>query len=43
MSIPPQLFITLQRGNSIETCPTCARLIYWDEIMKEAALEAGEK
>jgi predicted nucleic acid-binding Zn-ribbon protein len=43
MSIPPQLFVVLQRGNTIETCPTCARLIYWDEIMKEAALEEGEK
>jgi predicted nucleic acid-binding Zn-ribbon protein len=43
MSIPPQLYITLQRGSSIETCPTCNRIIYWDEIMKDAQLEAGEK
>ena len=43
MKIPPQLFIMLQRGTAIETCPTCARIIYWDEIMKEQALEAGEK
>ncbi len=43
MKIPPQLFIMLQRGTAIETCPTCARIIYWDEIMKEQALEQGEK
>ena len=43
MKIPPQLFIMLQRGTAIETCPTCARIIYWDEIMKEVQLEEGEK
>jgi uncharacterized protein len=43
MKIPPQLFIMLQRGTAIETCPTCARIIYWDEIMKEQKLEEGEK
>ncbi len=42
MAIPPQLFNLLQRGNSIETCPTCARIIYWSEIMKDKALERGE-
>jgi predicted nucleic acid-binding Zn-ribbon protein len=26
--IPPQLAITLQRANSIETCPNCHRIIY---------------
>jgi predicted nucleic acid-binding Zn-ribbon protein len=43
MKIPPQLFIQLQRGTVIETCPTCARIIYWDEMMKEQQLEQGEK
>jgi len=43
MRIPPQLFIQLQRGNAIETCPTCNRIIYWDEMMKEQRLEEGEK
>ena len=42
MSIPPQLFNLLQRGTSIETCPQCARIIYWSEIMKEKELERGE-
>lgn len=27
-NIPPQLAITLQRANSIETCPNCNRIIY---------------
>jgi predicted nucleic acid-binding Zn-ribbon protein len=40
MSIPPQLFIQLQRANTIETCPTCNRLIYWDQLLKD---ELGEK
>lgn len=35
MNIPPQLFNVLQRGLSIETCPSCHRIIYWEEIMNE--------
>lgn len=42
MSIPPQLFNMIQRGNSIETCPTCNRIIYWQELMAEKKLERGE-
>ena len=34
MAIPPQLYNTIQRGTSIEACPSCTRLIYWDELMK---------
>ena len=35
MNIPPQLFNVLQRGNSVETCPYCHRIIYWADIMKD--------
>lgn len=35
MAIPPQLYNMLQRGTSIESCPSCTRLIYWDEYMKQ--------
>ena len=35
MNIPPQLFNQLQRGNSIEVCGNCNRIIYWEEIMKD--------
>ena len=43
MAIPPQLYNILIRGETMETCPTCHRIIYWDEILKEKALEAGEQ
>jgi predicted nucleic acid-binding Zn-ribbon protein len=32
-NIPPQLAITLQRANSIETCPSCHRIIYSVEAL----------
>jgi len=35
MNIPPQLYNVLQRGVSVETCPSCHRIIYWEEIMKD--------
>jgi uncharacterized protein len=37
MNIPPQLYNVLQRGVSIEICPSCSRIIYWDDIMKDPA------
>ena len=36
MNMPPQLYNVLQRGTSLETCPYCHRMIYWDELMKES-------
>ena len=41
MNIPPQLFNVLQRGVSVETCPSCHRIIYWEEIMKDDQAAAG--
>ena len=43
MNIPPQLFNVLQRGNSVETCPYCHRIIYWEELMKDPAEAPAEK
>jgi len=37
MNVPPQLYHTLPRGNTLETCPYCHRIIYWEEIMKAEA------
>jgi predicted nucleic acid-binding Zn-ribbon protein len=37
MNVPPQLFNTLQRGNTLETCPYCHRIVYWEDLMKEEA------
>jgi hypothetical protein len=31
ISIPPQSFIELQKGEQILSCPNCQRLIFWDE------------
>ncbi len=31
MGIPPQQFIELKKADSLRTCPSCARLIYWGE------------
>jgi predicted nucleic acid-binding Zn-ribbon protein len=42
MNIPPQLYNLLQRGQTIETCPSCHRIIYWEELMKDQpSAEAG--
>ena len=30
MNIPPQLYNTLHKGDSIETCPYCKRIVYWE-------------
>lgn len=42
MNIPPQLYITIQRGASIESCPYCHRIIYWEGVMKDPADDAGK-
>jgi uncharacterized protein len=36
-NIPPQLAITLQKANSIETCPSCLRIIYSAEAVNPPA------
>jgi hypothetical protein len=36
-NIPPQLAITLQKANSIETCPNCHRIIYSAEAVNPPA------
>jgi hypothetical protein len=41
MNLPPQLFNMLQRGTSLETCPFCHRIVYWDDLMKDAPAEGG--
>jgi predicted nucleic acid-binding Zn-ribbon protein len=41
MNIPPQLYNTLQRGQTIETCPSCHRIIYWEDLMKDPTADAA--
>ena len=31
MNIPPQLYNELQRGNKLQRCPICERIIYWKD------------
>ncbi len=42
MNIPPQLYNVLQRGSSIETCPSCHRIIYWEDLMKDPESAKGD-
>jgi predicted nucleic acid-binding Zn-ribbon protein len=42
MNIPPQLFNLLQRGDSIELCGNCNRIIYWDKLLENPDGAAAE-
>ncbi len=35
ISIPPQSFVEIQKGEQILSCPNCQRLIYWEEHYSE--------
>jgi predicted nucleic acid-binding Zn-ribbon protein len=42
MALPPQLFIQIQRGESLESCPSCQRLLYhWDDAPDYKSSEAA--
>lgn len=34
MRLPPQLYNILQRGDTIEQCPSCTRLMLWEQHLK---------
>jgi uncharacterized protein len=34
LNIPPQMYIELQHRNSLKNCPSCERIIYWEEHNK---------
>ncbi len=34
LNIPPQMFIELQHRNSLKNCPSCERIIYWEDQSK---------
>lgn len=38
MRLPPQLYNTLQRGDDILQCPSCFRIIFWDQMLVDAGL-----
>lgn len=39
ITMPPQTFIELQRGQQIWSCPACQRLIYWTEHFEDIELK----
>ena len=41
MKLPPQLYNVLQRGDTLEQCPSCSRIIIWDNFLETA--EASEE
>jgi len=34
LNIPPQMYIDLQHRNSLKNCPSCERIIYWEDHSK---------
>lgn len=42
MSLPPQLNNVLARGNSIETCPRCNRIVYRQELFDLEGADGSE-
>ena len=39
IAIPPQVFIDLQRGSHIMSCPNCQRLMYWGNHFQDPEAE----
>jgi len=43
MAVPPQLYIEIQRGDTMVTCPSCQRILYfWEDALNDEGLEAAE-
>jgi hypothetical protein len=42
MSLPPQLNNIIARGTSLESCPSCQRLLYRPEMLAEAEQSEGD-
>ncbi len=40
IKLPPQLYNILQRGDTIEQCPSCHRLVFWAQAVAEGAADA---
>lgn len=37
MSLPPQQYIEIQRGDTLETCPSCNRILYfWEDALNDS-------
>jgi predicted nucleic acid-binding Zn-ribbon protein len=42
MRLPPQLYNILQRGTSVEQCPSCARIIFWEQWLGDDEAPAAQ-
>ncbi len=44
MALPPQMYIDIQRGDTLVTCPSCQRILYfWEDALNEDLLgDVGE-
>lgn len=42
MRLPPQLYNTLQRGDDILQCPSCFRIIFWEQMLIDAGLAPAQ-
>ena len=43
MAVPPQLYIEIQRGDTMVTCPSCQRILYfWEDAIGEEVDAAAE-
>lgn len=41
MKLPPQLYNELQRGDKVDTCPSCLRILFWEALVaKEEEAQA---
>lgn len=41
MALPPQQFIEIQRGQTLQTCPSCNRILYfWEDAIDEETTNA---
>lgn len=42
MAVPPQQFIEIQRGETLEVCPSCQRILYyWEDALDDEDQEAS--
>lgn len=43
MQLPPQLYNVLQRGDSAEQCPSCSRLMIWEQFLESPPAAASDE
>ena len=44
MALPPQLYIEIQRGDTLQVCPSCQRILYfWEDALGADGEEGGDQ